>query len=81
MEKTNSNRKVARSKEEKEKQFQKIIEAGRKLFLSKGSYGFNTRALAKELNMSQPNLYTYVKSKRELWIAIRIEDWKKFKKR
>ncbi|MBD3255528.1 MAG: TetR family transcriptional regulator [Candidatus Lokiarchaeota archaeon] len=69
----------ARSEEDKQKEFQRIIETGRELFVSKGSYGFSTRALAKKLNMSQGNLYNYVKSKRELWIAIRNQDFKKLK--
>ncbi len=72
-------RKIARSKEEKDKQFQRILDKGRELFVSLGTDGLNTRTLAKHLKMSQGNLYTYVKSKRELWIAIRREDFKKFK--
>jgi len=74
-----NNRKIARSDEDKEKVYQEIINMGRELFISKGSYGFTTRALATNLRMSQPNLYTYVASKRELWIAIRNEDWRWFK--
>ena len=75
--KNNRTRKPARSKKEKGDLRQDIIEKGRELFSTKGSYGFKTRALAEKLNMSQGNLYNYVKSKRELWIAIRIEDYKK----
>lgn len=75
-----NNRKIARSEEDKERQYYEIIDVGRELFIKKGSYGFTTRALAKKLKMSQPNLYTYIASKRELWIAIRNEDWKVFKK-
>jgi len=76
-----SNNKPARSEEDKQKNFQEIIDAGRELFVKKGTYGFSTRALAKKIDMSQGNIYNYVKSKRELWIAIRIEDMKNFKQR
>ncbi|MFX1575472.1 MAG: TetR/AcrR family transcriptional regulator [Promethearchaeota archaeon] len=79
MTKQNPSRKPARSTEDKKRQFQKIIEEGRKLFVSRGTHGFNTRALAKRVNMSQGNLYNYIQSKRELWIAIRHDDIKKFK--
>jgi len=76
-----TNNKPARSDEDKIKKFHEIIDAGRELFVKKGTYGFKTRALAKKLDMTQGNLYNYVKSKRELWIAIRIEDMKNFKNR
>jgi len=76
-----TNNKPARSEEDKLKKFQEIIDAGRELFVKKGTYGFKTRALAKKVNMTQGNIYNYVKSKRELWIAIRIEDMKNFKQR
>lgn len=72
-------KKAARTDEEKEKLKEQIIEEGRNLFVSKGSYGFSTHALAKKLNMSQSNLYNYFKSKRELYIAIRREDINKLK--
>lgn len=77
---TKTKKKAYRSKEEKENRFNEIIEVGRELFVSKGTYGFSTHALAKKLNMSQANLYTYVKSKRELWIAIRIQDFEELKR-
>jgi AcrR family transcriptional regulator len=76
-----SKNKPARSDEDKQKNFEEIIDAGRELFVKKGTYGFSTRALAKKIKMTQGNLYNYVKSKRELWIAIRSEDMKIFKKR
>ncbi len=88
MEKNAFNMKVARSKKKKESyfqksskknQFQRIVDAGREMFNSMGSTGFSTRLLAKKLKMSQGNLYNYVKSKRELWISIRREDFMKFK--
>ncbi|MGQ4873926.1 MAG: TetR/AcrR family transcriptional regulator [Promethearchaeia archaeon] len=64
-------RKRARAPEKKLEQFEKILDVGREMFVKYGSHGFSMRALAKELGMSQPNIYNYVESKRELWIAIR----------
>ncbi len=61
----------ARSPEQKEKQFERILEEGKKLFLKFGRGGIKMRALAKNLDMSEANLYNYVESKRELWYAIR----------
>ncbi len=61
------------------KQFKKIIDIGRELFGSRGSYGFSTHELAKQLHMSQGNIYNYVESKRELWLAIRKQDYKEYK--
>ena len=61
----------SRSPEKKAAQFEQILEAGKELFLEKGRDGFSLRRLAKILGMNQNNLYNYVKSKRELWIAIR----------
>lgn len=72
-------KKAARTDEEKERLKERIIEEGRNLFVSEGSYGFSTHALAKKLKMSQSNLYNYFESKRELYIAIRREDIKKLK--
>jgi AcrR family transcriptional regulator len=69
----NSNKKQTRSRspEKKAAQFEQILEAGKELFLEKGRDGFSLRGLAKILGMNQNNLYNYVDSKRELWIAIR----------
>jgi len=69
----NSSKKQTRSRspEKKAAQFEQILEAGKELFLEKGRDGFSLRGLAKILGMNQNNLYNYVKSKRELWIAIR----------
>lgn len=61
----------ARAPEKKAEQFKKILDEGREMFVKFGSHGFSMRALARKLGMTQPNLYNYVKSKRELWIAIR----------
>ena len=69
----------ARAPEKKAEQFNKILEAGKGLFVKYGSHGFSLRALAKLLNMSQTNVYNYVQSKRELWIAIRIKYYNEFR--
>ena len=60
----------SRSPEKKAQQFERILEAGKKLFSEKGREGLSLRGLAKILDMNQNNLYNYVESKRELWIAI-----------
>ena len=71
---TNQKKKTrARSPEKKAEQFDRIIEEGKDMFVKYGTHGFSTRALAQKLGMTQPNLYNYVKSKRELWIAIRTK--------
>ena len=77
---TDNNKKTtrARAPEKKKEQFDKILEAGKELFIKYGTHGFSLRALAKKLKMSQSNLYNYVQSKRELWIAIRIKYFKEF---
>jgi AcrR family transcriptional regulator len=74
----NINRKKSRSRspEKKAAQFEKILEAGKQLFLEKGKDGFSLRGLAKILGMNQNNLYNYVESKRELWIALRNKFFK-----
>jgi AcrR family transcriptional regulator len=61
----------ARSEEKKNIQFEKILDAGKELFIEKGESGFSMRNLAEMLNMTKNNLYHYIESKRELWIAIR----------
>ncbi len=61
----------ARSLEEKNKKYEKILEEGEKLFLKYGPEGTKMRTLAKNLNVSLANLYNYITSKRELWFAIR----------
>jgi len=69
----------SRSPIKKAQQFEKIIETGKQLFQDKGKDGFSLRGLAKMLDMNQNNLYNYVGSKRELWIAIRNKFFKQFK--
>jgi AcrR family transcriptional regulator len=69
----------ARSEDKKADQFERILEAGKQLFLDKGVQGFSMRNLAEKLNMSKNNLYNYIESKRELWIAIRNKFYIQFK--
>ena len=69
----------ARSEDKKADQFERILEAGKQLFLEKGTQGFSMRNLAEMLGMTKNNLYNYVESKRELWIAIRNKFYSQFK--
>lgn len=69
----------SRSPEKKAAQFEQILEAGKALFLEKGRDGFSLRGLAKILGMNQNNLYNYVESKRELWIAIRNKFYQQYR--
>lgn len=69
----------ARSEDKKADQFERILEAGKQLFLEKGSQGFSMRNLAEMLGMTKNNLYNYIESKRELWIAIRNKFYSQFK--
>ena len=69
----------SRSPEKKAAQFERILEAGKELFLEKGRDGFSLRGLAKILGMNQNNLYNYVDSKRELWIAIRNKFYNQYR--
>lgn len=64
----------------KERILAKIIEEGRNLFIEAGAKGFNMRALADKLEMTQGNLYHYVESKRELWLLIRQFDHNQLKR-
>ncbi len=68
----------ARAPEKKAEQFNNILEAGKELFVKDGTHSFSMRALARNLDMSQTNLYNYVQSKRELWIAIRTKYFNEF---
>ncbi|TFG18753.1 MAG: TetR/AcrR family transcriptional regulator [Promethearchaeota archaeon] len=74
-----SKKKRSRSKEDKAKQMENILEGCLKLIREKGFFGFEMRALAKHIGMSKANLYNYVSSKRELWIAVRIRTMREFK--
>ncbi len=77
--KTNVKKTRSRSPEKKAKQFERIIEAGKQLFQEQGREGFSLRGLAKMLEMNQNNLYNYVESKRELWIAIRKKFFEQYR--
>lgn len=77
-EKNSKVRKPARSVIDKKELFEEIIQVGAEMFATE--QGFSTRKLATKLNMTQGNLYNYVKSKRELWIAIRKHDFELLKK-
>ncbi len=68
-----------RSPEKKTQQFDKILEVGKQLFLEQGQEGFTMRRLAKRLEMDPNNLYNYVESKRELWIAIRKKFYEQYR--
>jgi AcrR family transcriptional regulator len=78
-EKVNKNKTRHRSPEKKAAQFERILRAGKDLFLEKGRDGFSLRGLAKILGMNQNNLYNYVDSKRELWIAIRSKFFSQYR--
>ncbi|MFW9877472.1 MAG: TetR/AcrR family transcriptional regulator [Candidatus Thorarchaeota archaeon] len=69
--KKNKKKTRSRSPEKKAAQFEQFLDVGKRLFYEKGRDGFSLRKLANELNMNQNNIYNYVESKRELWIAIR----------
>jgi len=69
----------ARSEEKKADKFEKILEAGKKLFLKKGTQGFSMQNVAEMVGMTKNNLYNYIESKRELWIAIRNNLYNQFK--
>ncbi|MFX1452128.1 MAG: TetR/AcrR family transcriptional regulator [Promethearchaeota archaeon] len=69
----------SRSPEKKAQQFQTIIEVGKQLFQEHGRDGFTLGGLAKKLDMNKNNLYNYIESKRELWIAIRRECYEQYR--
>ncbi|MFX1395488.1 MAG: TetR/AcrR family transcriptional regulator [Promethearchaeota archaeon] len=70
----------ARGPDKKAKQFNKIIEMGKDLFIKYGSQGFGLKELANKLNMVKSNIYNYVRSKRELWYAIRLQYFSEYEK-
>jgi AcrR family transcriptional regulator len=69
----------SRSPEKKAQKFDKILDVGKQFFQEQGRDGFTLRGLAKKLNMNQQNLYNYVESKRELWIAIRKKFYEQYR--
>ncbi|MHA1112245.1 MAG: TetR/AcrR family transcriptional regulator [Promethearchaeota archaeon] len=77
--KTAPRKKRSRSKEDKAQQMEKILDVSLELIKTNGFHGFGMRALARHIGMSQGNLYHYISSKRELWIAVRIKTMRHFK--
>jgi AcrR family transcriptional regulator len=78
---TNGNVKKTRSRspEKKAQQFEEILEAGKQIFEERGREGFTLGGLAKKLGMNKNNLYNYIESKRELWIAIRNKCYQQYR--
>ena len=78
-------KKRARSDEDKDVQFRRIIESGLELLQENNGKEFSMRKLAKRLNMAPSNLYNYVKNENELRIMIlnehlgmSIDDYEKY---
>jgi len=69
----------SRSPEKKAQQFEEILEAGKQIFEERGREGFTLGGLAKKLSMNKNNLYNYIESKRELWIAIRNKCYQQYR--
>ncbi|NHJ19348.1 MAG: TetR/AcrR family transcriptional regulator [Candidatus Lokiarchaeota archaeon] len=76
---SNTVKRRMRSPEKKAQQFEKILEVGKQLFETSGRDGFTLSALAKKLDMNKNNLYNYIESKRELWIAIRKKCYEQYR--
>lgn len=68
-----------RNPKEKSEQLERILNIGKDLLLEEGPWKFSMRRLAKNLDMNQNNLYNYVESKRELWIAIRRKCFEQYR--
>ncbi|MFX1287062.1 MAG: TetR/AcrR family transcriptional regulator [Promethearchaeota archaeon] len=77
--KNNAKKTRSRSPEKKAQQFEKILEIGKQLFQEHGREGFSLSRLAKQLDMNKNNLYNYIESKRELWIAIRKKFYEQYR--
>lgn len=60
----------ARSKEAIQKRFDEILNRTRELFLEQDYEDISLASVAKELNISRPNLYNYFNSKEELFLAL-----------
>ena len=69
----------SRSPEKKAQQFEKILDVGKQLFQEHGRDGFTLGGLARKLDMNKNNLYNYIESKRELWIAIRKKCYEQYR--
>ncbi|MHA2104727.1 MAG: TetR/AcrR family transcriptional regulator [Candidatus Hodarchaeales archaeon] len=57
-----------------------IISKSKELFYEKG-FDLSMHDIAKELNTRASSIYRHIESKRELWFAITIDDFKEFGKR
>ena len=79
VEQNKSKKTRSRSPEKKALQFEKILEVGKQFFQEHEHERFTLKGLAKELDMNQNNLYNYVESKRELWIAIRQKFYEQYR--
>jgi AcrR family transcriptional regulator len=77
--KTKVKKSRSRTPEKKAQQFERIIDAGKKLFQEKGREGFSLRGLANNLDMNPNNIYNYVENKRELWICIRKKFYEQYR--
>ncbi len=69
----------SRSPEKKAQQFDEILDMGKQIFKEYGRDGFTLGQLAKKLGMNKNNLYNYIESKRELWIAIRTKCYEQYR--
>ncbi|MEJ2248801.1 MAG: TetR/AcrR family transcriptional regulator [Candidatus Lokiarchaeota archaeon] len=56
-----------------------MLEVGKQLFQERGRDGFTLGRLARRLGMNKNNLYNYIESKRELWIAIRKKFYEQYR--
>ena len=63
----------------KQKQLQKIIAIGTKLFVKDGNK-MSMRELARQMDIAVSGLYRYVQNKRELWFACITTEFEKFSK-
>ena len=63
-------KKRARSVQDKEAQFKRILRLGEELLQETHGRGFSMRELARRLDMAPSNLYNYVKNENELRVAI-----------
>lgn len=71
----------ARSETEREKRYQNIISVTKKLFQNQNYDDLNLGKIAKELNLSRPALYSYFKSKEELFLEVSKLEYVKMNKK
>ena len=62
-------------KETKQKNFETILDMGKKFFINYGTSNFSLQNFAMTLNMSPANFYNYFTSKRELWFAVLTREY------